>query len=287
MSYEERIARTEAKGNLSPEQANTVRETMANFDNVADSDKESHKKMPIALFIGLSAILIIGLALFFGGGNGAEEQIIQDVSKTLNQPGGVGVMNKNVVVGISVLVLVVPVILLFMLLYNNLVSKEEEVMESWAQVETLYQRRVDLIPNLVETVKQFAIHEHELLTAVTESRAKVMSLKTELNDQASLNSLSEAQAALGLNVSKLMAVAENYPQIRSSQNFLALQDQIEGTENRINMSRMLFNETVGNFNTAIRKMPGALIAGLGNFQRKAYFKSEPGSEKAVKVNFAE
>ncbi|MCK5518749.1 MAG: LemA family protein [Alphaproteobacteria bacterium] len=194
-------------------------------------------------------------------------------------------MNKNIITVVSFFAIVAPILFIFMFFYNGLVSKEEDVMSAWAQVEANYQRRADLIPNLVETVQGFAEHEKSVLTAVTESRAKVMSIKANPNDQASVDSMMRAQANLGRNLTMLMATVENYPQLRSADNFRSLQDQLEGTENRINTSRMVFNETVNDYNASIRKMPGAVVAGFGNFHRKAYFKSETGSEKVVGVDF--
>jgi len=285
VSFEERIERMQTEGTLTAEQARNMQEGIANIDGTV-SYAATHKKLPLTA-IAIASIAIIGSLFLFSGSSsgGVEQDIVQNVSQTLNQIEGIGAMNKNITTVVSISALVVPILLIFMFLYNGLVSKEEDVMSAWAQVEANYQRRGDLIPNLVETVKGFAEHEKSVLTAVTESRSKAMSIEANPNDQASLDSMMRAQANLGRNLTMLMATVENYPQLRSADNFRSLQDQLEGTENRINTSRMVFNETVNDYNVSIRKMPGTLVAGFGNFHRKAYFKSETGSEKAVGVDF--
>lgn len=286
MSFEERIERMRENGTLTADQARNMQEGIAGIDGTV-SYAATHKKLPIAEIVLSSLVVIVILFLSFDldSSGGVERDVVQNVSETLNQIEGIGAMNKNITTIVSISALIVPILLIFMFLYNGLVSKEEDVMSAWAQVEANYQRRADLIPNLVETVQGFAEHEKSVLTAVTESRAKVMSIKANPNDQASIDSMMRAQAALGRSLTMLMATVENYPQLRSADNFRALQDQLEGTENRINTVRMVFNETVNDYNASIRKMPGALVAGFGNFHRKAYFKSETGSEKVVGVDF--
>lgn len=216
-------------------------------------------------------------------------------------------MNKGLTGIICAVVFVVPVLLWFMYLYNDLVSDEENVMGAWAQVESNYQRRADLIPNLVSTVKAFAEQERQIMTQVAENRpdnlqdilnaAKDLEAAKETAatadkevagkplDETSMQKLAVAQKTVGDNITRLFGLAENYPNLRSSDNFLALQDQIEGTENRINVARMVFNDAVRDFNASMRKMPTSLVAGAGNFQRKAYFEADKASEAAVKVDF--
>lgn len=215
--------------------------------------------------------------------------------------------SKNIVaVTLVIFVPLVAIIIAFMFMYNGLVTKEERVIASWSQVESNYQRRADLIPNLVNTVKQFAAHEKDVLTSVTEQRGGVAEFakaaealsknqkkaseltnnaKDKLGDEAYMKALATAQQNVSTGVSHLFGLVENYPQLRSSANFMALQDQLEGTENRINTARMVFNEDVGAFNAAIRKMPTSMMAAMGDFQRKAYFKADEGADKAVKVEF--
>ncbi len=287
MSFEERIKWMQANGTLTANQARNMQEGIA---AIHSSDGGvgytiSHKRFPIALMVLASVMIISALFLFSGISGSAEQEIVQNVSETLNQIEGIGIMDKNVTAIISIFALIMPLLLIFMFLYNGLVSKEEDVMSAWAQVEANYQRRADLIPNLIETVQGFAQQEKSVLTAVTESRTRAMNVKADPNDQVSLDSMMQAQAALGRSLTRLMVAVENYPQLRSAGNFRSLQDQLEGTENRINTARMVFNETVNDYNASIRKMPDTLVAGFGSFYRKAYFKSETGSEKAVNVNF--
>lgn len=293
VSFKDRIDRMLADGKLTAAQAKSMFEGISTLEasparsahaHYANTDVSCRKKFPIGLTALAGGALLVVLMIAFGG-NGTEQDVIQNVSETLNQSGGVGAMNKNLMMTISIFVLVMPVVLIFMFLYNNLVSKEEDVMSAWAQVEANYQRRADLIPNLIETVKATAQHESEILTAVTESRAKALSIIANPDNQDSVDAMIEAQAALGQNLTRLLATVENYPQLRSMENFLALQDQLEGTENRINVSRMVFNESVGDYNAAIRKMPGAMVASFGDFKRKAYFKSDEGAENAVPATF--
>ncbi|MDO8667258.1 MAG: LemA family protein, partial [Gemmatimonadales bacterium] len=148
--------------------------------------------------------------------------------------------------------------------YNGFVTAEQSVNEKWAQVQNVYQRRADLIPNLVETVKGFAAQEKTVLEEVTRARASAGSIKATpelLNDPANFKRFQDAQNQLGGALSRLLVTVERYPELKSNQNFLALQSQLEGTENRITVERMRFNEAVRDYNTRIKLMPGALIAG--------------------------
>jgi LemA protein len=172
--------------------------------------------------------------------------------------------------------------------YNSLVSLDEGVASAWSQVENQYQRRVDLIPNLVATVKGYAAQEKEVLLGVTEARAKVSQVtvtKEVLDDPDAFAKFQAAQDELSSALSRLLVVAENYPQLRSNENFLTLQDQLEGTENRISVERRRFNETVQAYNTSIRRFPGSLVAMLTSFSEKQYFKSKAEAENPPKVEF--
>ncbi|PIQ81767.1 MAG: LemA family protein [Candidatus Omnitrophica bacterium CG11_big_fil_rev_8_21_14_0_20_64_10] len=173
-------------------------------------------------------------------------------------------------------------------IYNGLVSREEAVTSAWAQVENVYQRRLDLVPNLVETVKGYAAHERETLQAVVEARSKVsqMTVSPEmLSDPAKLQLFQQAQGALSSALSRLMVVVERYPDLKASQNFLALQTQLEGTENRIAVERRRFNEAARAFNTFRRSFPNVFLANLMGFQQKAYFEAEQGAAATPKVQF--
>ncbi|ADV46920.1 LemA family protein [Nitratifractor salsuginis] len=175
----------------------------------------------------------------------------------------------------------------FILSYNTLVAKEEAVKTAWSQVESNLQRKVDLLPNLVKTVKAYAKHERDLYTKIAALRAQAASVLKESSsgpDETRLAKLDTLQKALRKQTARLFAVAENYPVLRSSEQFLQLQSQIEGAENRINITRMQFNEAVGDFNRYMRTFPASIVAGFAHFRRKAYFKAAPGSEKPLELN---
>jgi LemA protein len=170
-----------------------------------------------------------------------------------------------------------------------MVKKEETVKEKWSQVENVYQRRFDLIPNLVETVKGYASHEKETFTAVTEARSKAkgtFNVSEEiLNNPAMFEKFQQAQNSLSAALQRLMVVVERYPELKANQNFLSLQDQLEGTENRITVERKRFNETARVFNVYIKQFPRVIIANIFGFREKAYFKSQEGAETVPKVQF--
>ncbi len=173
--------------------------------------------------------------------------------------------------------------------YNTLVTMEEGINGSWAQVENQYQRRLDLIPNLVETVKGYAEHESDVFTEVAEARASaggVMQMSDDLlSDPAAFERFQEAQAGLSGALQRLLVTTENYPTLKADQQFLNLQSQLEGTENRISVERMRFNETVQAYNTYIRTFPQMFIANMGGFTAKQYFEAEVGAESAPEVSF--
>jgi LemA protein len=172
--------------------------------------------------------------------------------------------------------------------YNSLVTSEENIKSAWAQVENQYQRRADLIPNLVKTVEGAADFEKSVLTEVTEMRSKVGQTKLsvdDLNDPEKFQQYQQAQDKLSSALSRLLVVTENYPQLRSNDNFLQLQSQLEGTENRISVERKKFNEAVQTFNTSVRSFPTVITAKLFGFKEKPYFKGKEGSENAPDVNF--
>lgn len=171
--------------------------------------------------------------------------------------------------------------------YNGLVTMEEKVSNQWANVETQYQRRADLIPNLVNTVKGYAAHEKSTLEGVIEARSKATQIKVEAKDLTpeKLAEYQKAQGDVTSALGKLLAVSERYPDLKANQNFLELQAQLEGTENRITVARKNFNDTAKEYNTAVRRFPKNIFAGIFGFDKKAYFEAEAGSEKAPKVEF--
>ena len=172
--------------------------------------------------------------------------------------------------------------------YNSLVTLDEGVRTSWGQVETQYQRRADLIPNLVSTVKGYAAHEKEVLMGVTEARAKVGQITVTpevLNNPQAFQRFQAAQDGLSSALSRLLAVVENYPQLKANENFLVLQDQLEGTENRISVARQRFNTAVQGYNTTIRRFPASIVAGMTGFEQKQYFQAAEGADTAPAVEF--
>ncbi|MGI6815440.1 LemA family protein [Bacteroides sp. KG123] len=171
--------------------------------------------------------------------------------------------------------------------YNGLVTMEEDVNGQWSNVETQYQRRADLIPNLVSTVKGYASHEKETLEGVIQARSAATQIKVDVNDltEEKLAEFQKAQGAVTSALGKLLAITENYPDLKANQNFLELQAQLEGTENRINVARTNFNNTAKEFNTAIRRFPKSILAGLFGFKKRAYFEAAEGAEQAPKVEF--
>ncbi len=173
-------------------------------------------------------------------------------------------------------------------MYNSLVKLDEGVKSAWAQVQNQYQRRLDLIPNLVATVKGYAEHESEVFEKVAEARSSVGKLQVTpeiLNDPQAFQKFQEAQSGLSSALSRLLAVAENYPLLKANENFMQLQAQLEGTENRISVERKRFNEIVQDYNTRVRMFPTAMFAGMFGFGQKAYFQAEAGAEKAPQVKF--
>jgi len=173
--------------------------------------------------------------------------------------------------------------------YNKMVQLEESVKASWGQVENVYQRRMDLIPNLVETVKGYAAHESETLSAVTEARSKVggvINVSDEvLKDPAAFERFQKAQGELSSALQRLMVVSEQYPDLKANQNFLALQDQLEGTENRIAVERMRFNDSAQGYNTFIKQFPRMIIANMSGFDEIPYFQASEGADTAPAVKF--
>jgi LemA protein len=196
---------------------------------------------------------------------------------------------KTVLIVLGVIALILVGVIAWAVGINNqIVSAEVGVNEKWAQVQNVYQRRADLIPNLVETVKGFAAQEKSVLEAVTQARASAGSIKATpelLNDPAAFKKFQDAQNQLGGALSRLLVTVERYPELKSNQNFLALQSQLEGTENRIAVERMRFNEAVRDYNLRVRVFPASVIAGMRGFKEKPFFEAAPGSEAVPKVKF--
>lgn len=191
---------------------------------------------------------------------------------------------------IIIIVVVVIVLIIFSSVkgtYNQMVTNGEAVDKQWADVENVYQRRADLIPNLVATVKGYASHEQETFTAVIEARAKATSVNVNPGNMntASLQQFQEAQSGLTSALSRLMVVVERYPDLKANQNFLDLQSQLEGTENRIATERRKFNESARVYNTFIKQFPKNIYAGIFNFDEKAYFEADKAAKETPQVEF--
>ena len=189
---------------------------------------------------------------------------------------------------LGLVVAIVLVVLYFVLAYNSLITLRTRIDNSWSQIDVQLKKRYDLIPNLVETVKGAANFEKSTLTAVVDARSRVGSFtvdKSILNDPEQFKKFQQAQGELGQSLSRLMAVMENYPQIKATENFRSLQDQLEGTENRIAVARRDFNDAARLYNTAIRRMPASIVAGYGHFLPRPYFEAEATAQKAPQVKF--
>ena len=171
--------------------------------------------------------------------------------------------------------------------YNGMVKMDEQVQNKWANVETQYQRRADLIPNLVSTVKGYAKHEQQTLEDVVKARSEATQVKVDAENLTpeKLAAFQKAQSGVSSALGRLLAVAENYPALKANQNFLELQSQLEGTENRITVARKDFNDAAKSYNQSIRQFPKNILAGMFGFEKKSYFEAEAGSEKAPKVEF--
>ncbi|MBR0240529.1 MAG: LemA family protein [Bacteroidales bacterium] len=190
-------------------------------------------------------------------------------------------LNSKMILGI----VVTGLILFVWLGYNSLVSKEEKATSAWAQVENVYQRRADLIPNLVATVKGYAAHENETFLAVTEARNNATSIKVENLSKDEIAKFQKAQDGLGQALGRLIAIGEAYPDLKASDNFRDLQAQFESSENRIAVERNKFNETVRAYNVATRRFPSNILASIFGFEMKGYFTAAEGAEVAPKVEF--
>ena len=195
-----------------------------------------------------------------------------------------GKLLKTILVIVGIVIVLAAI---FVKPYNNMVQKDEEASKAWANVENAYQRRLDLIPNLVKTVQGAADYEKGTLTEVIEARAKATSVQIDPNNltEEAIAKFQAAQDQLSSALSRLMVVVERYPELKANQNFLELQAQLEGTENRIAVERGKFNETVNDYNSYIRKFPNNIIAGIFNFDKKGYFKATEGADKAPDVEF--
>jgi LemA protein len=314
-SNQDRIRRMADDGVISARQAEMLQASLESGDRRGGDQAGARRKRHAGLVTwGVIAGIVFGavaLMWFAGGtGKGAGDgpAAVQSVAESLNQSDGAGQMNRSILAFFVVALFVAVPAGVGLVSYNGLVAKEERVFSAWAQVESTLQRRADLIPRLVESGSRFIQHERETLQGVTEARGGPSSdLAAAIEDLASagaasadvlakddeaivetqdmLESLAEAQSRMDRSIRTLLATAEAYPDLRSSDQFLELQSQLEGTENRINVARLRFNDTAGLYNAAIRSVPGVFIAGLGDFRRKAYFQADEDSRNAAELKF--
>ena len=196
-------------------------------------------------------------------------------------------MKKSYIILIVIAAVILCIFFWFKGTYNNMVNTRENVAAQWSNVENQYQRRLDLIPNLVSTVKGYAAHEENTLTEVINARAKPTQIQISIDqlDETTLKKLNNVQSELSSALSRLMAISENYPNLKANQNFLDLQAQLEGTENRIAVERRKFNDVARNYNSYIRQFPRNILAGMFGFTPKPYFEANAGAENAPKVEF--
>ena len=196
-------------------------------------------------------------------------------------------MKKGLIILIAVAAVVLGIFFWFQGNYNKMVKMDEGVQAAWSQVENVYQRRADFIPNLVATVKGYASHEQQTLEGVISARSKATQITVNPEDLTSeqLAKYQKAQGELGSALGKLLAITENYPDLKANTNFLELQAQLEGTENRIAVERKKFNEAARVYNTTIRQFPKNIVAGMFGFEKKPYFEAQEGAEQAPKVEF--
>lgn len=193
-------------------------------------------------------------------------------------------MKKKSFIGLAV---VAVIVLMAISAYNGMVSSQEKATQAWADLQATYQRRADLIPNLVNTVKAYAKHEKETFEAVVNARAKATQMNIDISNATpeQIKQFQEAQGELSSALNKLMAITENYPELKANENFMALQDQLEGSENRINEARQKYNKAVTDYNTSIRSFPKSLFAGVFGFKTMDKFEAEAAAQKAPTVNF--
>ena len=196
-------------------------------------------------------------------------------------------MKKGLVILLAVGAVLAGLFFWFQGNYNNMVKMDEGVQAAWSQVENVYQRRADLIPNLVATVKGYAAHEQQTLEGVISARSKAtqITVDAETLTPEDLAKYQKAQGELGAALGKLLAITENYPELKANENFLSLQSQLEGTENRIAVERKKYNETARNYNTVIRQFPKNIVAGMFGFEKKPYFEAQEGAQQAPVVTF--
>ncbi|MFO7786593.1 MAG: LemA family protein [Halospina sp.] len=312
MDSRQLIERMLAEGRISPDQAEQLRAGMDTGSARATSSPPRRRNpATLMVFIAVLVAVLVFAGLLWGQGGG-EPPPVQDVGEWMSEQDETGdrtaMLSRNLALALFILVPLALVTLVLGWSYNSLISKEEAVFSQWAQLESNYQRRQDLIPQLVDSVSRYLEHERETMEEVVEGRgqggdglsqamdeliaARADAAETTAEtgngppeDEAELERIARVQARLSEKSSRLMAVVEDYPELRSADQFMNLQAQLEGTENRINVARMRFNEAVQAYNSTIRRVPGNLVAGMGEFSRKAYFEADEGAADAGSLDF--
>jgi LemA protein len=208
------------------------------------------------------------------------EELMSDQNKSYKKP----------LITAGIILLMIALIFRFITgTYNKMITCQEDIKSAWSQVENQYQRRMDLIPNLVNTVKAYASHEQSLFTDIAEARGRlggIVNIDSSITDNPEkMAEFSKAQNELGMSLQRLLALTENYPVLKANENFMSLQDELAGTENRIAAERLRYNDAVKKYNTLVRTFPSSIVASLNNFTAKAYFESSAGAEKAPEVKF--
>lgn len=310
-----RIDRMVEAGKLSPAEGERLRAALS-ADHARQVDWQAHaagvarqsRRRVYVLFALFAAILVLGLLSGWLLSQGAGGDVVSAAPAALERAGETidgrlidlssldeerrVTMNRIGNLSIGVILLLVLVLLGggFLLLYNGLVDGRERVNAGWAQVENVYQRRLDLVPVLIDGVKTYMEHERDTLTVLTEARARAVEVGGMLAGQApqtveQLKAVEASQGAVSSALARLFAVVENYPDLKASQNFLALQDQIEGTENRITVERRNYNEFARRYNAGIQKFPGNIVADMAGFDAKPYFEAETAALQGLKDPF--
>lgn len=310
MTPEEHVEQMELDGRLTDKQVEVLRASVQGGEEVSPHKPARRRHRRIYTMSWYVGIAIMTASTVFVLSSGAAETVttVNDVIETLNQPGAHGQINNSLSNILGAVVLLIVPVLFWVWLHNSLVVSEERVFKFWAQTESNFQRRADLVPALIDTISRYLRHEMSTLTQITEMRTKASGQlakvidklinarkktfdlardqeKTLIDDEKQMTALVSAQSALKSDIDTVIATVEAYPDLKSSDQFLELQAQLEGTENRINVARMRFNEAVGNYNGRLRSLPWSLVAGLGNFHRKAYFKSPAEAHNVPALKF--
>ncbi len=295
MSYKERLEKMLSNGVITAEQAKNLQE---NILKVAPSVKKpAHRKLPTGMIaggVGIVVVFLLTILLFSGANSEQSAQVVQDVSESLNQAGATGGVRGSLSTFMALVILGLPLIAAFIgympFIHNRFVSLEEEMLASWAHVESSYQKRADLLPNLAEAVRRYMGLEQNVQNEVTQARAEAGDLAEALENLGTARGQDmyeaadlAAMAVQDKAVGKLFAVMENYPDLKASENVTLLQKQLEDIESQINAARIYYNDATRDYNRAIGKMPGNLVAAMGGFRGRPHFESTVAASTAGQI----